>query len=236
MSKYENNNIYINTQSLITIIENNLSECGYQTEQIKIGNDDTLTETLVINIIEEQYEIKSKRNIWENSKWKNISNLENDDVGKAGENIIQSLCVLSKIPSNIDGTKTRNIGGDGTINGHSVEIKTARLSSDGSVFQHELGEKPWMAKYMLFLDIAPDNIYITIFKNPTEEFYKRSGRDNNIKLEPFFPTKSICWRKQRGAFKLDTTIKMNENSQYTFKLNSVDPDKFTGYINGIIPV
>lgn len=69
---------------------------------------------------------------------------------------------------------------------------------------------------MLFIDISPDCIYITIFNNFTEEFYK-SGN----KCIPYFPTKSITWRKGSGAFKLDTTIKINEDNiinGYTFKI------------------
>jgi len=33
---------------------------------------------------------------------------------------------------------------------------------------------------------------------------------NKKKLLPFFPTKIITWKKQKGAFKLDTTININE--------------------------
>jgi len=69
---------------------------------------------------------------------------------------------------------------------------------------------PWKAEFMIFLDIAPKKIYITIFKNFTREFYEKSGRDCGIKCEPYFPTKSITWRKQKGAFKLDTSMNINE--------------------------
>ena len=73
---------------------------------------------------------------------------------------------------------------------------------------------------MIFLDIAPDKMYLTIFKNFTEEFYKSSGCDSSLKCIPYFPTKSICWRKQKGAFKLDTTVAINMKSQFTFKLDA----------------
>ena len=46
---------------------------------------------------------------------------------------------------------------------------------------------------------------MTIFKNFAEETYK-----NKEKLIPCFPTKTITWRKQKGAFKLDTTVIINE--------------------------
>ena len=44
------------------------------------------------------------------------------------------------------------------------------------------------------------------------EFYRKSGLDSNNKCEPYFPTKSITWRKKSGAFKLDTTVKINNNN------------------------
>ena len=65
---------------------------------------------------------------------------------------------------------------------------------------------------MCFIDISPDKIYITIFKNWKEDFYRKSGLNSNKKCEPYFPTKSITWRKKSGAFKLDTTVKINNNN------------------------
>ena len=64
--------------------------------------------TDIINTIHQK---KVKRDIWSNSKWKNIAELENDDVGKAGEQIINSLCQQASVPSDIDGVKTKEVGG-----------------------------------------------------------------------------------------------------------------------------
>lgn len=189
-------------------------------------------------LIKKKHEKKKKRDIWETSKWKYISQLENDDVGGVGEEIIGQFCHLVSIDANIDGIKTKreNGLGDGKINGRSCEIKTARLGSNGSTFQHELGETPWKSSFMIFLDIAPNNMYITIFPNFSEEFYKKSGNDSSTKCSPYFPTKSIVWRKKIGAFKLDTTLKINEKSSFTFKLNDNASDylKFKEFVNSII--
>ena len=195
--------------------------------------------TTATSIIDEIYDQKKKRNIWENSNWCHIADLENDDVGKAGERIIAEFCKRGNIPSEIDGLKTKELGGgvgDGMINGKTVEIKTARLGSNNSSFQHELGECPWVADYMIFLDIAPEKMYLTIFKNFTEEFYKSSGCDSSLKCVPYFPTKSICWRKQKGAFKLDTTVAINKKSEFTFTLDTDASNwvEMTEYINSII--
>ena len=186
-----------------------------------------MSSTTLVNtatsIIDAIYDKKKKRNIWENSMWSHIADLENDDVGKAGERIIAEFCNRGNIPSEIDGLKTKELGGgvgDGTINGKTVEIKTARPGSNNSSFQHELGECPWVADYMIFLDIAPEKMYLTIFKNFSEEFYKSSGCNSSLKCVPYFPTKSICWRKQKGAFKLDTTVAINKKSEFTFTLDA----------------
>ena len=196
-----------------------------------------------IDLIDRQYEKKTKRDIWANSPWKNIAALENDDVGKVGEQIIESFCKRSSIDCDIDGTKTKKAGGgigDGNIYSRSVEIKTARLGSCGNTFQHELGEVPWNAEYMIFLDIAPTTMYITIFPNFSEEFYKKSGRDSSCKCAPYFPTKSVTWRKQKGAFKLDTSIRLNEhnvnNDKYVFKIDTCmhDVTKFKHFVASII--
>ena len=40
---------------------------------------------LATNLINQKYDKKQKRDIWHDSKWENISKLENDDVGKVGE-------------------------------------------------------------------------------------------------------------------------------------------------------
>ena len=219
--------------------ENNINDglCFCKNDKY-IQNPHSFT-TLATLLINNKHTQKQKRNIWDNSEWKNISELENDDVGGVGEEIISQFCKRSQIFSEIDGTKTKQVGGgigDGTIKGETCEIKTARLGSSGSSFQHELGEVPWRAKYMIFLDIAPEKMYVTVFKNFTEEFYKKSGTDSSIKCSPYFPTKSVTWRKQKGAFKLDTSININECNQYTFIIsnNTTDYFKFKSFIDRII--
>ena len=81
---------------------------------------------------------------------------------------------------------------------------------------------------------------ITIFKNFDEKFYKNSGSNSKIKCEPYFPSKSICWRKQKGAFKLDTSVKINEANvdKHTYKMmdSKLDKVKFKEFVNSIIKI
>ena len=113
-----------------------------------------------------------------------------------------SLCPLStkhnsdidfglpeNITASIDGTKTKELGGgcgDGIINGRTIEIKTARAGTGNTMsFQHELGERPWAAEFMCFIDIAPHKFYLSIFPNFSEE--KTSLRNLFKKISP-----SLC--------------------------------------------
>lgn len=243
--KIDLNNIIL---KILYIYKYNLYKMSKQNDIDEISksfNDVSLEDNnyfdIATDLINKTHKKKQERNIWDTSRLKNIAELECDDVGKVGEEIISKICQKVNINSSINGTKTKQIGGgkgDGKINEKTVEIKTARLGSNGSSFQHELGEVPWKAEYMIFLDISPKKIYITIFPNFSEEFYKKSGSDSSNKCNPYFPTKSITWRKQKGAFKLDTTININEKNKYTFKINesSNDYSEFKQFVNKIISI
>jgi hypothetical protein len=165
---------------------------------------------MCIYFIEKQKEKEDKQDIWKDSPYKNLVKLQSNNVGIVGEQLINQICKTNGIEAHCDGSKTKKIGGgegDGPIMDNAVEIKTSHQGSTSPTFQHELGEVPWKGpKYMIFVDISPDCIYVTIFPNFDENTYK-----SNKKL-PCFPTKAVTWRKKKGAFKLDTTVKINEIS------------------------
>lgn len=196
-------------------------------------------EKILVNIVTTQYQRKEKRDIWKTSEWKHIADLENDYVGKVGESFLQKLCDDSNITASIDGTKTKELGGgcgDGIINGRTIEIKTARAGTGNTMsFQHELGERPWAAEFMCFIDIAPNKFYLSIFPNFSEEKYKSCS-----KCEPYFPTRSFCWRKKSGCFKLDTTESINDiqsklSVNFTLAWNpDVEMSAISEFINRIV--
>jgi hypothetical protein len=176
---------------------------------------------LFIQMINNQKQKEVNADIWKDSPYKDLVNLQSNNVGNVGETFIQNICDSCQIVAQVDGSKTKESGGgegDGTILNKSVEIKTSHRGSCSPSFQHELGETPWKADIMTFIDVAPMCIYLTIFKNFNEEFYK-----SGLKCDPYFPTKSVTWRKGTGAFKLDTTIKINEENiikGHTFRIDS----------------
>jgi len=191
---------------------------------------------MLITIIQEQKDKEDKRDIWINSPYKDLVKLQSNNVGNVGEEFINRICKMSGIEADCNGDKTKQIGGgegDGVIMGIPVEIKTAHQGSLSPTFQHELGEVPWKgSKYMIFVDISPDCIYITIFANFSENTYK-----SKEKL-PCFPTKAITWRKEKGAFKLDTTVKINEanvENKHALKITpATSNDTIAAFIKDII--
>jgi hypothetical protein len=178
-------------------------------------NDEVINEIarpndMFVTMINTQKQKENNSDIWKDSLYKDLVRLQSNNVGNVGEMFIQKLCIDCNISACIDGLKTKELGGgagDGLILDKSVEIKTSHMGCSSPSFQHELGETPWKSQFMLFIDVAPTCIYMTIFRNFSEEFYK-SGE----KCEPYFPTKSVTWRKGSGAFKLDTTVKINEEN------------------------
>ena len=174
-----------------------------------IHNNNMNPSDLLVSVIDVQRQKENEANIWRDSKYKYIAELESNNVGNVGEGLLQKICENQGIESSIDGAKTKLKGGgtdgDGRIKGRSVEIKTARLGASMTSFQHELGEHPWKANYIAFVDVAPAHIYLSVFPNFTEEHYK-SGQ----KCAPYFPSKTVTWRKGEGAFKLDTSPNINE--------------------------
>lgn len=196
-------------------------------------------QSLLAEVIHTQASKALTRNIWKGTMNEKVADLCNDDVGKVGEIFLRTLLDKTGIPNDIDGLKTKCIGGgcgDGIVNGKSIEIKTARQGSGSSkTFQHELGEKPWLADYMLFLDIAPDKFFITLFPNFKESEYK-----DCVKCAPYIPSRSFCWRKKSGCFKLDTSVTIDETQAKiidgnTFAWSSDSSyDDFKAFINRII--
>jgi len=197
---------------------------------------DYIPNDIFIQMINNEKEKEENNDIWKDSPYKDLVKLQSNNVGNVGERFIQKICDTCGIKAVINGSKTKKIGGgdigDGLILDKSVEIKTSHRGSNSPNFQHELGETPWRSEFMLFIDVSPDCIYLTIFRNFNEEFYK-SGE----KCEPYFPTKSITWRKKTGAFKLDTTIKINEENiikGYTFRILTNNLLELKNFILSII--
>jgi hypothetical protein len=192
---------------------------------------------MIIDVIEEQKKNQYKNGIdWSNSKFKDINDLVANNVGNVGEIIINNICNSLNIECSIDGSKTKQIGGgigDGKIKNKTTEVKTARLGNNNT-FQHELGEHPWKVEFMCFVDVTPENIYLTIIPNFSKEHYDKPSRT----AEPYF-NKSITRRKEKskensGAFKLTINETDLKNSIHTIILNEKTPEEIKTFIISII--
>ena len=189
-------------------------------EMSDINTSLPLPHNIFIQMINNQTQKEENADIWKDSPYKDLVKLQSNNSGNVGETFVQHICDACQIEAQVDGSKTKELGGgvgDGLILNKSIEIKTSHRGSNSPSFQHELGETPWKSEYMIFIDVSPMFIYFTIFKNFDEEFYK-----SGAKCDQYFPTKSITWRKGSGAFKLDTTVKINEENiikGHTFRID-----------------
>lgn len=200
--------------------------------EMNVDNNTILPHNVFIQMINNQKQKEENADIWKDSPYKDLVKLQSNNVGNVGETFIQNICDTCQIEAQVGGSKTKELGGgvgDGLILNKSIEIKTSHRGSSSPSFQHELGETPWKSEFMIFIDVAPMFIYLTIFKNFDEEFYKSGAKCN-----PYFPTKSVTWRKGSGAFKLDTTVKINEENiikGHTFRINdTIDLNELKTFI------
>lgn len=161
---------------------------------VRISDKNTiLPHNVFINMINNQKQKEEKVDIWKDSPYKDLVKLQSNNVGNVGETFIQNICNILEIKAYINGSKTKKKGvGDGIINNKSIEIKTSHRCSSAPIFQHELGENPWKSDFMVFIDIDPMHIYLTIFKNFNEEFYK-----SGVKCVPYFPKKKCYLEKKK---------------------------------------
>jgi len=222
------------TVSNLTIVDSTTDKL--QLQPSTNTNTNTNIFSGLVNIICQEKEKEQTKDIWANSPFKDLVKLQSNNAGNVGEQLIHMICNKSSIDAIINGTKNKQKGGggkDGVILGRSIEIKMAHQGCTGSSFQHELGEVPWLPQIIIFIDVAPQCIYVTVFPNFNEKIYK-----GGAKCGPLFPTKQITWRKQKGAFKLDTSIQINEtnvSAGYAIKINASDEFGMAGaYIRRIV--
>jgi len=62
-------------------------------------------------MIKKEKEKEEKSDIWKDSPYKEVVKLQSNNVGNVGETLIQEICANSGIESNVDGSKTKEIGG-----------------------------------------------------------------------------------------------------------------------------
>ncbi len=146
--------------------------------------------TLITPIIDRIQEEEDKVSLWINSLYRAIRIFQIDARGKLGVALIAEL--LTDLGHTINYNQSRGADlKDWNLSCNSIKyaIKTATLGKDGSSFQHETIYETRDYDALIFVDIAPNAIYISINAKADIQW-------NRIHL-----------RKESAFYKWDTNIK-----------------------------
>ncbi len=144
--------------------------------------------TLATPIIDHTQQEEDKVSLWVGSPYGAIRNFQIDARGKLGVALIEEILKdlgRTVFRNETDNLKDWNLSCDGI----KYEIKTATLGKKGSKFQHESIYKTRDYDGLIFVDIAPSAIYISIYAKADIQWDK------------------IHLRKDSDFYKWDTNIK-----------------------------
>ena len=115
----------------------------------------------------------NKKTVWTNSKLNLLRTLQIDDRGYVGEKFL--FLLFQSNGSKVKWFEDETGDADLEIDGYKIEVKTATLGSDGKNFQHEGIKESEEWDFVFFLDIGPQDIYLTIVPRAHFKFHKKSG-------------------------------------------------------------
>lgn len=161
---------------------------------------------------------KKQKYIWKDSAYEDIKLLSIDERGQLGEELIFDVFEDSEEYSvKYDSSVTDAIKGyDIIINEKKIEIKTATITTGSGMFQHEHLEAQRDYHILLFIDIAPNEVFLTGVKK-TDVMWSRKRNDDK--------SKKTLHRRPNGDYKCDFTIK---------HIKTDNIPKFRKYITGEI--
>lgn len=127
---------------------------------------------------------------WEGSPFEGFNRLEIDQRGAAGEEVVVMLLEAVKREVNYNKNATdEDKHWDFMCDGLKYEVKTAMLGKNGVTFQHENIFRTRQYDGLIFVDIAPSDIYISCW----------AKRD--------IPWKELHQRKDGSYYKWDTHLR-----------------------------
>lgn len=112
--------------------------------------------------------------IWRGSPMEGIQKLTCDQSGKVGEKLVIRICEEAGISYEYRGDHRSSTVDSGKVydlviilNGRriNVEVKTARVSSTGIIFQHESLRNDRGSDFWIFVDIEPNRIHLFVVKD-----------------------------------------------------------------------
>jgi|TARA_A100001515_G_C4566862_1_gene208446 hypothetical protein len=120
-------------------------------------------------ITEQVSQKRIRANIWEGSRFEALKDFTCDEIGEWGENLIHRVMDLDPEVEVKHGGNTILEDGHydfymtGPFGSRRVEQKTARLNSGpGGTFQHESLRLDGTCESFVFLDVCPNEMYLTV--------------------------------------------------------------------------
>ena len=157
-------------------------------------------------IEEVKAEIPAPRFNWDDSLYEDTQFLSIDARGRLGEKIVAHILKINK--HIVDGAdeqtnpeRGHDILVDGTI---PIEVKLATITVGTGMFQHEALRSQRNYNGILFLDIAPNNFFLTAVKKENIVFALRRG-------EAEAGLKKLT-RRENGDYKCDFSINHIQNN------------------------
>lgn len=127
-------------------------------------------------IIDAKVARAEKRDVWEGSDFQAIRKLQADNRGDVGKNFILDVLREGGYQA-VFSSQTAEGGSDYDIlvNGNTkLEVKTATLGPSGRTFQHDNIEKDKNYDVLVLVDVAPNDLYMTVAPKNTLPFTHRS--------------------------------------------------------------
>ena len=184
------------------------------------------------NITNDAYE-KFKTS-WDKSPWKYFHKLSKESKVEIIKLFISRLCYLSNI-------QLKNEQNTFYIHKKSFKIYLSISPNNYGVYQSSehyiLGQSPWKIDYLMFINVYPTKIYITLLKNFTESYYRITSSTPNFVHSDDLPIESINWNKfTKDFFILIEKSKRNHTFIINSTTNECDIEDFRHFINKQIPI
>lgn len=144
-------------------------------------------------------QLEKDRHKWEEGRFNAFRKLSPDTKGDLGENfIVWLLCENGRAAECNAGTDPTEKHWDIDVKSDEVtlEVKTATLGYSTPSFQHENLEQNRKCDGLVFLDIAPDTIYITCMCKHTFDWKGAHHRRHGIQFKKDLTLK---WVREHGS-------------------------------------
>ena len=195
------------------------------------NSDKTISE-LFENITNNAYE--KYKTSWDKSPWKYFRKLPKEDKLEIIKLFMERICCLS----NIEITKHKSIF---YIHEKSFKMYISMSPNQYGVYKKQnyylLGKTPWKTDYLMFINISPKKIYMTILKNFTENYYRITSSTPNFVHNHDFPVRSIEWNNVTNDFFI---LIEKSNINHTFVIDSTknicDIELFRQFMYKEIPI